>query len=149
MNRLLAVGRLLAPCLILLLACGAAVAQERTGEITGTVTDDSGAAVPGAAITATSPSHPGVLETTSDGQGRFRLFNVPVGTYTVTDRLTGFKTKTVLAVPLLDRLELVGVLELFNKRSGPFNERDLRLAEAACQAAATALRSIKTPVGGR
>jgi hypothetical protein len=86
----LAVGRLLAPCLALLLACGVAVAQERTGEITGTVVDESGAPVPGAAITASSPSHPGVLETTSDGQGRFRLFNVPVGTYTVTTRLTGF-----------------------------------------------------------
>ena len=59
------------------------------------------------------------------------------------DRLTGFKTKTVLAVPLLDRLELLGVLELFNKRAGPFTDRDLHLTEAACRAAATALRTLK------
>ncbi len=59
------------------------------------------------------------------------------------DEASGFKTKTVLAVPLFDRLELVGVLELINKRSGGFTASDLAFVEAACRAAALALRSIK------
>ena len=41
------------------------------------------------------------------------------------DEETGFKTSHVLAVPLLDRMELIGVIELINKRGGPFAEADL------------------------
>jgi PAS domain-containing protein len=59
------------------------------------------------------------------------------------DEASGFKTKTVLAVPLFDRLELVGVLELINKRAGAFTPADLGLVQAACSAAALALRSLK------
>ena len=67
------------------------VAQERTGEILGMVTDESGAPVPGATIRAESPTLPRGLETTSDSGGRYILQNVPVGTYTVTVTLTSFK----------------------------------------------------------
>lgn len=56
------------------------------------------------------------------------------------DELTGFKTRSVLAVPLMSGLELAGVVELFNKRSGAFTEEDLKLAQAACKAASLALR---------
>jgi outer membrane receptor protein involved in Fe transport len=96
-KRFLSVGfGLLALCLAISFAGGAAYAQERTGEILGTVVDESGAPVPGAAVVAISPAHPGALETTSDAQGRFRLFNVPVGTYTVTTRVSGFNTHKAL-----------------------------------------------------
>lgn len=56
------------------------------------------------------------------------------------DELTGFKTTSVLAVPLLSGLELAGVLELFNKREGSFTDDDLKLAQAACKAASQTLR---------
>lgn len=59
------------------------------------------------------------------------------------DAASGFKTRSVLAVPLFDRLELTGVLELINKRSGPFSEPDLAFVQAACSAAATSLRAIR------
>ena len=59
------------------------------------------------------------------------------------DDETGFKTSTVLAVPLLDRLELVGVLELINKRGGPFTEADLAFVAAACAACSIALRALR------
>jgi hypothetical protein len=92
-------------CLAICVGAGSVLAQERTGEISGTVVDDSGAPVPGASIVATSPSTPGALETTSDGQGRFRLFNVPIGTYTITTRLAGFSThKGVVEVRLGSQL---------------------------------------------
>ncbi|MFI5344814.1 MAG: GAF domain-containing protein [Elusimicrobiota bacterium] len=59
------------------------------------------------------------------------------------DAATGFKTGRVLAVPLFDRLELAGVLELINKRGGPFDASDLSLAQAACQAASLTLRALR------
>jgi carboxypeptidase family protein/TonB-dependent receptor-like protein len=76
-----------------LLAAGVGFAQERTGEILGTVVDESGAPVAGALIQATSPTLPRGLQTTSDAQGRYRLFNVPIGTYTMTTSLAGFVSK--------------------------------------------------------
>jgi hypothetical protein len=90
-KRLLSVGLALAVGLALC-AGGLSFAQERAGEIAGTVVDESGAPVPGATLTATSPSTPRALEATSDAQGRYRLFNVPIGTYIVTTGLTGFST---------------------------------------------------------
>ena len=56
------------------------------------------------------------------------------------DAASGYLTKTVLAVPLLDRLELVGVIELLNKRTGPFTSDDLACVQAVCQCAILALR---------
>ena len=71
---------------------GTASAQERTGEAVGHVTDASGAGVPGVTILFESASATRPLQTVSDSQGRFQLFNVPIGTYTVTTSLTGFTT---------------------------------------------------------
>ena len=59
------------------------------------------------------------------------------------DEETGFKTSHVLAVPLLDRMELTGVIELINKRGGPFTEADLTFVQAATSACAIALRAIR------
>lgn len=59
------------------------------------------------------------------------------------DQDTGFKTSHVLAVPLLDRMELIGVFEMINKRGGPFTEADLSLVQAATSACAIALRAIR------
>ncbi len=77
----------------LLAACTApAVAQERTGKILGTVTDQSGAVVPDAKIVATSPTLPKALETTSDSLGNFILPSVPIGVYTLSATKTGFNS---------------------------------------------------------
>lgn len=59
------------------------------------------------------------------------------------DAATGYRTRSVLAVPLFDRLELTGVLELINKRSGLFDAADLALAQAAAQAASLTLRALR------
>jgi len=59
------------------------------------------------------------------------------------DEASGYKTKNVLALPLFDRLDLTGVLELINKRGGAFTEADLALAQAACQAASMTLRALR------
>jgi len=59
------------------------------------------------------------------------------------DEATGYKTGRVLALPLFDRLELSGVIELINKRAGPFDAADLAFAQAACHAASMALRALR------
>ena len=59
------------------------------------------------------------------------------------DESTGFKTRHVLAMPLFDRMDLFGVLELINKRAGPFDAADLALVQAACQAASLTLRALR------
>ena len=59
------------------------------------------------------------------------------------DANSGFKTRHVLAMPLFDRMELFGVLELVNKRAGPFDAADLALAQAACQATSLTLRALR------
>src|SRR6266571_5452529 len=82
---LLALSLLVAPV-------GVAFAQERTGEIQGIVSDEQGAAIPGATVTSESKTLPKPLQAISDSQGRFRFFNVPIGTYTMTVSLTGFST---------------------------------------------------------
>jgi hypothetical protein len=76
-----------------LFAGGTTFAQERTGEVVGTVSDESGAAVPGATVLLESPTATRPIQVVTDADGRFQLFNVPIGTYTVTASLAGFTTQ--------------------------------------------------------
>jgi PAS domain-containing protein len=59
------------------------------------------------------------------------------------DESTGYKTSHVLVMPLFDRMDLFGVLELINKRGGPFDASDLALVQAASQAASLTLRALR------
>src|SRR5262245_21377726 len=78
----------LALCLVLIATIvGAQTAT--TGTIEGTVTDPNGAVVPGATVRVTSPNLMRVQTATSDGQGRYRIANLPPGKYTVTVEATG------------------------------------------------------------
>jgi outer membrane receptor protein involved in Fe transport len=78
--------------LLLVAATSLAFAQENTGAIRGTVKDQTGAAVPGAKVTATSSSLVRSLDATSDKEGSYRFPRLPVGAYTITVTQTGFKT---------------------------------------------------------
>ncbi len=55
-----------------------------TGTIEGTVSDVTGAVVPGATVKVTSPNLILAQSVTTDSQGRYRIANLPPGTYTVT-----------------------------------------------------------------
>ena len=66
-------------------------AQKTTGDIDGTVTDQSGAVLPGCALTLTNQATGGVRKNTSNAQGNFSFLNLPVGTYTITATKEGFK----------------------------------------------------------
>jgi len=67
-------------------------AQKTTGDINGTVTDPSGAAVPGGALTLTDQATGATRKTTSDTQGSFSFLDLPVGNYILTTKKDGFKT---------------------------------------------------------
>ncbi len=65
-------------------------AQTETGQITGTVLDPSGAAVPNAAITVKSVTTGSVRETTTSMAGGYTVTNLLPGVYTVTVNASGF-----------------------------------------------------------
>ena len=73
-----------------------ALAQSSTsGTIAGQITDQQGAAVPGADIKITNPKTNTTLRTVSNATGRFILPNVNPGTYTIMVGKTGFSTRRV------------------------------------------------------
>lgn len=67
-------------------------AQEITGSITGTVTDPSGAVVPGAQVTATNVAQGTNWTTTTNSAGVYNFPRQPVGPYTVKAEAKGFQT---------------------------------------------------------
>jgi hypothetical protein len=74
-----------------LLFASSALAQT-TGAINGTVLDNTGAILPGATVSATSPAQMGVQTTVSNAQGIYRFPSLVPGTYTVLYELGGFST---------------------------------------------------------
>ena len=76
------------------LVAPAALAQNPTGTLTGTVTGPDGAALPGVTVTATSPRLQGARVTTTGGNGSYKLAFMPPGDYQVTYELDGFATSS-------------------------------------------------------
>ena len=69
------------------LFAGSVFAQtSTTGSIEGSVTDSTGAAVPGVSVRVTSPNLISAQTATTDESGRYRILNLPPGKYTVTSR---------------------------------------------------------------
>ncbi len=77
-----------------------AFAQTFRGAISGTVTDQSGAVVPGASVTAIESSTNTAYKTVSSSAGEFAFANMPLGSYTVTITAAGFKNTKVDKVPV-------------------------------------------------
>lgn len=72
--------------------CVSVSAQQTTGTITGRVVDAQGAAIPGATISATSPTTGFNRTVVSDAGGTYRLSALPIGQYDMTVTLSGFST---------------------------------------------------------
>jgi hypothetical protein len=73
-------------------------AQQTLGSLNGTVLDSSGAAVPGSTVTATDASIGVTRSTKAQGNGYFQIFNLPVGTYTLTATHEGFDTSSLTGI---------------------------------------------------
>jgi PAS domain S-box-containing protein len=59
------------------------------------------------------------------------------------DRDSGFRTDSILCVPLKVEQRVIGVLEAINKRNGHFNENDLRLLQAITGPLAAAIENAR------
>jgi hypothetical protein len=90
-HRPLGIGRIAAALVATLLLASAAHAQVATGTILGNVKDSSGAAVPGASVTATNLGTQFARTTTTDASGQYALRLLPLGDYKLEVTLTGFK----------------------------------------------------------
>ncbi len=89
-----------------LLAPGGVVAQTNVGQISGVVRDPSGGVLPGVAITIVNVDTQFIRTETTDEHGAYVVTNLPVGDYSVTAELEGFRkaTRTDFAVTADGRL---------------------------------------------
>jgi outer membrane receptor protein involved in Fe transport len=109
----------LALTLLTTLALGtAAAAQVQTGELTGIIKTSDELALPGAAITITSPALQGSRTIVSDENGAYSFRALPPGEYNVTVEMSGMAPRTEKVVVELGRaakldvtLGLAGVTE--------------------------------------
>ena len=86
--------------LVVLLCALTAMAQVQNGQFSGTVTDPTGAAVPGAKITIVNQATNLSVTTTTNQSGSYNVKELPVGTYKITIEAAGFKTFTDIGVAL-------------------------------------------------
>jgi hypothetical protein len=96
------VGRVFAASLVVLVVTFAfspiALGQANQGAIAGTVSDQSGAVVVSAKLTAKAKATGTTYEAVSSSAGLYRFPNVNIGTYDITVGATGFKTVTLTGV---------------------------------------------------
>jgi len=74
------------------------LAQTFRGSVNGTVTDTTGAVIPGAKVTATDISTSAIRETVSSGAGEFLFSDLPQSTYKIKVEAAGFQTTEVSGV---------------------------------------------------
>jgi len=80
---------------MMLIAAPGLVAQSDTGSIVGTVTDSTGAIIPGAAIEAANTANGLKLSAKSNVTGEFSILAVPRGTYIVKTSAPGFESESI------------------------------------------------------
>jgi hypothetical protein len=99
---------------MLLAAAAPALAQRTTGTISGIVTDESNAVLPGVTVTLKGAGVPGAPTTVTTGTGVYRFPNLPPGDYTLTFTLQGFTTLNREQVPVSvgQEVEINGQLKL-------------------------------------
>src|SRR6516162_2710702 len=94
----------------LLSVCAAVLAQTSTAQITGTIKDETGSAIPGAEVHATQAATGAVRNVISGADGTYVLANLPVGPYTLEVSKEGFskfvQTGIVLQVDANPSIEI-------------------------------------------
>lgn len=59
------------------------------------------------------------------------------------DAMTGYSTRSMMCVPVISRGEVLGVLEVMNKRAGDFDATDLELSQALANHIAVAVENAR------
>ena len=92
--------RVIGAVLVVLLISLGAAAQSSQGTIQGTVFDQTGGAIPGAAVTVTDVARGVTRSLTTDSAGEYVAANLTPGTYTVRVAASGFQTIEHTDVPV-------------------------------------------------
>ena len=92
----------------------AAIAQSDRGSITGTITDSSGAVIPGAPVEARNVETGAVYQAASSATGNYSLGELPSGTYSLSVTVVGFKkyVRQGLTVQVTQTLRIDPALEV-------------------------------------
>ena len=88
------------------------VAQQSSGIITGTVVDQTGAAINGAHIKLVQPASNTTAETQSKDDGEFSFVNIPLGSFQLTIEAEGFASQTVSGTLLAGETYAAGKITL-------------------------------------
>ena len=80
-----------------------------TGELSGTVTDQTGAAIPGATVTAKNDSSGEIRSANTNQQGEYHLPLLRPGAYTITTTATGFAASQTLGTPSLGQASTLDI----------------------------------------
>jgi hypothetical protein len=145
--------RLGAMMVLAVLFCGTAAAQETTGTITGTSTDQTGAVLPGVSVTLKNTDTGTVRTVVTNEAGLYTASLLPIGQYEVVFELQGFQSVTLRGVTLHvnDRLQLDGrmtvgaVAESIDVTAG----RTLVQPIAALQSTMTSTQVKELPLNNR
>ena len=78
--------------LVLAVAAVPLWAQIQTGDISGRVTDNTGAIVPGVSVTISGPALPKPLSAVTSETGSYQFPRLPIGTYEIKYEMPGFKS---------------------------------------------------------
>ena len=89
--RLFLSNALVLSAFVLLVTPSITLAQTGAASLTGIVTDQSGATVPGATVTATNQATNVNYTGVTNDAGTYVITSVPIGAYVVKGELTGFK----------------------------------------------------------
>ena len=87
--------------LFCMMAASPAWSQAATASVTGTVTDPTGAVVPGAEVTITNQATGAIRTASTDAVGKYLIVQLAPATYRVEIKMSGFKTGVRENVELL------------------------------------------------
>lgn len=123
---------------LLMLAAAPAGAQVSTGAVTGRISDEQGAGLPGVTIEARNADNGFARIDTTDSAGVYRLAALPVGDYLVTAQVSGFRRYarritiavgvtqtldvTLRLAPVTETVTVSGAVPLISSRSSSVGE---------------------------
>src|SRR5689334_20617720 len=100
-------------CLALIFVCAAPIsAQSSNGRISGVVSDNSGAVVPGAKVTVTNTGTKVNWKSVTDKSGYYIVTSLPVGTFNVEVEAAGFRKAQQSGLDLPDSGRLTSDFKL-------------------------------------
>lgn len=140
--------------LVLLLLCASEASAQISGSVVGTVRDSTTALVPGATVTLANADTGVSLTTITTAGGDFRFPLVPVGRYTVTAELSGFRKSEVtdVLVELGEATRANLILQIGNLQEAVVVSGTVELLQTESGAVHAAVRHeeiVNLPLNGR